>query len=136
MGNSGEKRYATAEEFKVRLQMESTLLVWVRTSLSLMGFGFVIARFGFFLREIAQAGAIHMTPHPHLATANNITGSTLIGLGVIVMLCSLYSHRQMVTQLEQGQLALPSRWSLAVLVSLIVAGLGVAMAVYLTIITL
>jgi putative membrane protein len=32
---------------------ERTLLAWVRTGLALMGFGFVVSRFGLFLRELA-----------------------------------------------------------------------------------
>ena len=31
---------------------ERTFLAWLRTSLALIGFGFVIARFGLFLREL------------------------------------------------------------------------------------
>jgi putative membrane protein len=37
---------------RVRFAVERTLLAWVRTGLALMGFGFVVARFGLFLREI------------------------------------------------------------------------------------
>lgn len=33
------------------LASERTLLAWVRTGLALMGFGFVVARFGMFLGE-------------------------------------------------------------------------------------
>ena len=36
-------RKVTAEEFRMVLQLETSLLVWLRTSLALMGFGFVIA---------------------------------------------------------------------------------------------
>src|SRR5690606_16027666 len=35
---------------------ERTLLAWVRTALAMMGFGFVVARFGLFLRELAAVG--------------------------------------------------------------------------------
>ena len=41
----------SSEEFKLRLQIETSLLVWLWTSLALIGFGFVLARFGLFLRE-------------------------------------------------------------------------------------
>jgi len=34
---------SSAEELKLRLQIETSLLGWVRTSLALMGFGFVAA---------------------------------------------------------------------------------------------
>ena len=40
---------------RVVLAAERTLLAWVRTGLALMGFGFVVARFGLFLRELAEA---------------------------------------------------------------------------------
>jgi putative membrane protein len=32
---------------------ERTLLAWIRTGIALMAFGFAIARFGLFLREVA-----------------------------------------------------------------------------------
>ena len=38
---------------RVYFAAERTLLAWVRTGLALMGFGFVVARFGLFLRELA-----------------------------------------------------------------------------------
>jgi putative membrane protein len=37
------------------LAEERTFLAWIRTSLALIGFGFVVARFGLFLAEILQA---------------------------------------------------------------------------------
>jgi len=34
------------------LATERTLLAWIRTGLALMGFGFVVARFGLFLQQL------------------------------------------------------------------------------------
>ena len=34
------------------LAAERTMLAWIRTGLALMGFGFVVARFGLFLQQI------------------------------------------------------------------------------------
>ncbi|HTQ37795.1 MAG TPA: DUF202 domain-containing protein [Pirellulales bacterium] len=39
------------------LAAERTLWAWVRMGIALMGFGFVVARFGLFLREISAATA-------------------------------------------------------------------------------
>ena len=40
---------------RIYLAAERTFLAWLRTSLAMMGFGFVVARFGLFMREIAPA---------------------------------------------------------------------------------
>jgi inner membrane protein YidH len=121
----------SGEEFKLRLQLETSLLVWVRTSLALMGFGFVVARFGLFLREVAQVGEVHLHQHPRLAAMNTFTGTALILLGVAVLLISVWGHRRMVDRLERGDLGMSSRWSLGVVLSLVLAALGMGMAVYL-----
>ena len=47
------------------------LLAWVRTGLAMMGFGFVVARFGLFLRELAAEQAVQprqrqLTGWPHV----------------------------------------------------------------------
>ena len=43
---------------RVYFAAERTLLAWVRTGLAMMGFGFVVARFGMFLREIAAVQTV------------------------------------------------------------------------------
>jgi putative membrane protein len=45
--NSGQK--ASLSDY---LAAERTLLAWTRTGLAMMGFGFVVARFGLFLRTM------------------------------------------------------------------------------------
>jgi putative membrane protein len=122
------------EEFRMMLQLETSLLGWLRTSLSLMGFGFVIARFGLFLREIAVAGQMHVRPHTWLTAMNTFTGTGLIVLGIVVLLIAVRNHVQTVDRLRRGELAMPSRWSLSVILSLILCGLGMGIAIYLALV--
>lgn len=124
-------RIATNEEFKMMLQLETSLLGWLRTSLSLMGFGFVIARFGFFLREIALAAQVGIVTHPWLARMNTLSGTGLILLGVIVMLIAIRNHQHTVDQLQKGELRFSRRWSLGVVLSLVLCALGMGIAIYL-----
>ena len=52
MAHESEVRDSAGDP-RVYFAAERTLLAWVRTGLALMGFGFVVARFGLFLRELA-----------------------------------------------------------------------------------
>lgn len=48
---------ATAIDLRVLQANERTLLAWIRTGLALMGFGFVVARMGMWLREVQPTAA-------------------------------------------------------------------------------
>jgi inner membrane protein YidH len=84
-----EPKKVSDEEYKMALQLETSLLGWLRTSLALMGFGFVIARFGLFLRELAQANNLAVHTHPLLTTMNPLIGTALILMGMVVLLISV-----------------------------------------------
>ncbi|HET9869812.1 MAG TPA: DUF202 domain-containing protein, partial [bacterium] len=43
---------STANDPRIYWAKERTFLAWLRTGLALMGFGFVVARFGLFLRMV------------------------------------------------------------------------------------
>jgi putative membrane protein len=100
----------------------------------MMGFGFVIARFGLFLREIAHADQPRVDPYPWLTRVNTFAGTGLIVLGLVVLLIAVRNHMQAVERLRRGELALPARWSLSVIVSLLLAALGMGLAIYLALV--
>jgi len=56
---------------RVCFAAERTLLAWVRSGLTMMAFGFVVARFGLFLALLPasnqSAGSTHMSPRKHLS---------------------------------------------------------------------
>jgi putative membrane protein len=64
---------------------ERTLLAWVRTGLAVIGLGFIVARFGLFLRMVAQGGAA-AEQHPSstiLGVLFVLLGSAGIAIGVV-----------------------------------------------------
>lgn len=61
---------------RVYFAAERTLLAWQRSAIALMGLGFVIERFGLFIRLIA---------HDHPASAHQSALSLYIGVGFILI---------------------------------------------------
>ena len=112
------------------LAAERTLLAWIRTGLAMMGFGFVVARFGLFLHQIQLI-------NKNAATVDRAYGESLwfgtalIAAGVFVNLLAGYRHIQLVRELEYGIPTTAYFTRHAVAVAVFLAVVGLAMAIYL-----
>jgi putative membrane protein len=115
---------------RVFFAAERTLLAWVRTGLTIMAFGFVVARFGLFLRLITlqQPGSVAPSEH-HIVS--NAVGIALVLLGTACMLLGAYQHRSYVSTLpaEDVPRSHDARYSIGL--ALFLAVLGVVLAGYL-----
>ena len=109
------------------LAAERTFLAWIRTGLALMGFGFVVARFGLFL-EALHLGPSNLQIQPY--GPSFWFGTALIALGVVVNLASAWNHFHLVQRLNRGAPGYNRPSRLAMSVAFILAGVGLAMAIY------
>ncbi len=127
MAESREKQDEPGDP-RVHFAAERTLLAWIRTGLAMMGFGFVVARFGLFLREMAS---VQGEAPPHRVGLSLWIGTTLVLLGVGVNLSAALRHWRTVRRLERNE---PLRFrplSLGFIVALFLALLGGLTATYL-----
>jgi len=111
---------------RVFFAAERTFLAWIRTGLALMGFGFVVARFGLFLREMA---AMQGGPPPP-AGVSRWFGIGLIGLGVLLTAASTATHVSTIRRLNRGEPFVGRPSWLGVSIALLLIVIGVLMAVY------
>jgi len=95
---------------------ERTYLAWLRTSISLIGFGFAIARFGIFLQQINPTQTASAAP----VLNSRIIGISLVGFGVFSIILAAWRYNQAFMQIENGRYK-PNRWAIWVLSGMVTA---------------
>ncbi len=121
---------APEQDPRVYFAAERTFLAWIRTGLGLMGVGFAVARFGLFLRQLRSTET-----HTALDTGGMSVwaGVAIVALGVVVLAAAVHQHLTLVAELKSGTWQ-PGRVSRnAVALALLLALVGVGMAIYLVV---
>jgi putative membrane protein len=113
------------------LAVERTFLAWIRTGVALMGFGFVIARFGLFLREMALEKPAVQDPHAGISLP---AGILLIAIGIIVVIVAAIRYRRRLHALDRGEFRQTFDVGFAILVTGLLALIGLALAIYLAVV--
>src|SRR5206468_6479757 len=91
MNNRLDKHPLTEGKFETELLAnERTFLAWVRTSIAVMGLGFVVARFGLWIQELAS----NINPRIQLKSAGFSLplGEIMIGLGGLLTALAGWSY--------------------------------------------
>ena|SRR5258708_40062407 len=90
---------------RVLFAAERTLLAWQRNAIALMGFGFVVERFGLFLQMVA-----HQSLSVSQRSFSLGLGILLLLLGATVALISARQFRQVVKELDPAVVP-PGYWT-------------------------
>jgi putative membrane protein len=117
-----------AETLRLHQANERTMLAWIRTGIALMAFGFAIARFGLFLRQLAAVGSVALPAPQGLGSA--WLGGALVAMGMIANLLATARYGRTRHAIERGDVGAPSA-TLVYAVGITAALVGLAMTVLL-----
>jgi putative membrane protein len=83
------------------LAAETTFLAWIRTSISVISLGFVLAKFGVWLREISQ----QLKPGSTIQTASASLpiGIAMMAIGGVLALLALWHFHVVNLDIERGR---------------------------------
>ena len=88
------------ENARDHMANERTFLAWIRTSIGIMAFGFVVVKFAFFVKEITiEFGERNIV---HSKGYSGIMGIFLVIVGSIITLLSFFQYKQTAKQLNEG----------------------------------
>jgi len=112
---------------RVHMANERTFLAWIRTSIAIMAFGFVVEKFSLFVKQMAFYLGKESAPPPPGYSAK--VGVVLVGLGVIMGVLAFVRYKVVERQIEEDTYK-PSM-VLSVLLFLAVLSIGVFLLLYL-----
>lgn len=110
------------------LANERTFLAWIRTSVAIMGFGFVVVKFALFIKQISLVLNTKQTVLPDKGYSTQI-GILLVGIGAFMALYSYLRYRNTEKQLLNKAYK-PSQLP-ALLLTLAIVIVGALLVIYL-----
>ncbi|MDP2278374.1 MAG: DUF202 domain-containing protein [Nitrospirota bacterium] len=112
---------------RVHMANERTFLAWIRTSIGIMAFGFVVEKFALFLKQISYFMGKEVAPPP--PEYSSIFGIFLVALGALMGILSFIRYKKVEKQIDADTYQ-PSL-ILDVLLTISVLAIGVFLVIYL-----
>jgi len=107
--------------FRTQLALDRTTLSWIRTTLTMAGFGF--GTVGFF-RSLQQSSPSPATVRLHDGAIR--FGASLIMLGIAATVFAGLSHWTTLRRLRRGETPVLTHWPLSVTVAMLLAVMALA----------
>ena len=126
-----DKKSSGVQNRRVHMANERTFLAWIRTSIGVMAFGFVVEKFALFIKQMSlilgNANIENALPPSHGYSA--IVGIFLVGLGTLMGLLAFVRYRKVERQIDEDTYQPSSMLDL--LLTLSVLAVGIFLVVYL-----
>ncbi|HZK84750.1 MAG TPA: DUF202 domain-containing protein [Desulfosporosinus sp.] len=87
---------------RVHMANERTFLAWVRTSIGIMAFGFVLERFALFIKQMSYILRESSTGNalPASDGSSSIAGIFLVGLGALLCVLAFIRYKKVEKQID------------------------------------
>lgn len=114
-----------ADKTNNHLANERTFLAWIRTSISIIVFGFVVAKFGIVLREflITQSHSVKQS------NTSMCIGVGFMIIGIVLALASMVRYRIVMHHIEENEFKPTSM--IAIFLGIFTAAFGIVLVIYL-----
>lgn len=122
------KEIIKQQNAREHLANERTLLAWIRTSIGIMVFGFVVFKFSLFVKQISHLLDKNVAV-PAQQGYSSIIGIMLVAVGSVVLLLSYVKYKQTEKQLNNETFQSSSK--LAFVVTLIIFIVSILLILYL-----
>jgi putative membrane protein len=106
---------------RVHMANERTFLAWIRTSIAIMAFGFVVEKFSLFVRQLEAYLGAHTSP---MKTGYSpIIGIIIVVLGIILAISSFWRFKIVERQIIDDTYQPPKLQSFILLLAVFLVGI-------------
>lgn len=114
---------------RVHMANERTFLAWIRTSIGVMAFGFVVEKFALFIKQMSlvleKSNIGNALPPSHGYSA--IVGIFLVALGTLMVPLSYVRYKKVEKQINTGAYEPSSILDMLITISVIAVGIFLVM---------
>jgi len=118
---------------RVHMANERTFLAWIRTSIGIMAFGFVVVKFALFIKQIASLLAKTGFPETHVVQPphgySSFFGIALVGLGALMGVLAFVRYKNVEKQIDED--TYHSSLILDIMLTLSILAVGIFLVIYL-----
>ena len=126
-----DKKSISLSNRRVHMANERTFLAWIRTSIGIMAFGFVVEKFALFIKQMSlvlgKSNIEKALPPSH--GYSSIVGIFLVGFGTLMGLLAYVRYKKVERQIDEDTYQ-PSS-VLDILLLLAVLAVGIFLVIYL-----
>lgn len=122
-----EKKSARVLNRRVHMANERTFLAWIRTSIGIMAFGFVVEKFALFVKQVSYFLGKEVAVPPR--GYSSVFGISLVALGAIMGVLAFIRYKKVEKQIDDD--AYQPSLILDILLTISILVIGIFLVIYL-----